>query len=187
MFKTFEEMLAQLQPVQEALQGDAVKTLGVTALEMRRGVGYTAAPLVVRDKDGNAKRSGAWIHCTVAWDWNFFTYHNSVFCWATQGQDPLSPRVSVENITSSLRHQGCGYPNGSTTERNSTQAIADFNVGGIAVCKTGVCGNGCVSDSVRGFRRAHYSPIWEGRSSREAAAAPPSLVRRIDLFLAPSA
>lgn len=148
MFKNFQEMLANLHALAPSTRHPAVQGLTVTNDQRGSGVIYSTAPVYGRDELGNIDLTSGpvWLHSTVSWNWAFFTYNSDCWAWVTEAQDPNSTRVNVQTITATAKHQGCGYPDISDTQHNTSTAHASFSEGGIAVCKTGICGHGCASD-----------------------------------------
>ena len=116
------------------------------AREAASGFAYLVTPFVRREKDLRVTAAGTlWVHCSVSWSWDFFSYASDSWAWVTDAQDGGSP-VAIDRICAYLRHDSC-YGNQEDCQTGSAAAHALLRNGGIGVCKASVCGNGCADQS----------------------------------------
>lgn len=112
-------------------------------MESESGGFYYVTPLRQMDDKGEVKERGTtlWVHWRGEWYWDFFSYRSDVWAWVTDAQVGGN-LVAVDRIEAYAKHQQC-YGENKDVRTNTHSAHAHLFVGGVGVCKSGVCGSSC--------------------------------------------
>ena len=112
-------------------------------LESHSGGFYFVSPLREKNENGETKDRGTtlWVHWRGEWYWDFFSYRSDVWAWVTDAQSGGN-LVVVDKIEAYAKHTEC-YGENRDVRTNSSNAHAHLYVGGVAVCKSGVCAWSC--------------------------------------------
>jgi hypothetical protein len=134
--KTLQEVLASFPTVPKGFIGT------VERLESAGGSRYSVMPIRGKNNKGELDAAATlWLHSSVSWSWDFFSYSSDSWAVVTDAQTGGNV-IPVDTIQAYLRHDQC-YGDQVDTQHNTGVAHALVRVGCVGVCKAGVCGHGC--------------------------------------------